>query len=103
MTDISQSDIIAKAKGGGFKASVGATYLELCQHITPPLAGYLNMHYPILGTDLSFEIVVLAETALAWILVKFTPQHFSDSVTATILWTVAQVKRWSNALKGIAS
>lgn len=93
-------DTIAKAKGGAFKASVGAVFFELCQHITPPLAGYLNAKYPILGADLSFEIVVLIESAVSWVAIKTTPQHISDAIVEGILWGRAQLRRWRDALNG---
>lgn len=86
--------------GGGTKIAVGAIYADLCQHLTPPLAGYLNMRYPILGDQLSFELVVAVESLAGAALVKFTPQHFVDSIKSSIIWGRYAVKGIWNALVG---
>lgn len=76
-----------KNQAGLLKATVGGVYLDIVQHVTPPLAGYLNLHYPILGETLSFEVVVLAESLLAGALVRLTPNTLWDGIASVIMWT----------------
>lgn len=78
---------------GLLKATVGGLFLDFIQHVTPPLAGYLNMHYPILGLELSFEMVVLAESLIAGVLVRFTPNSLVDGLASVIFWTRAAFRK----------
>ncbi len=93
MTDISNTS----SKGGVAKASFGAIYMDFCQHITPPLAGYLSLRYPIIGENLSFEIIVFAQATLAAVIIKFTPQHFVQSVTDSIVFVKSAIRQWRDA------
>lgn len=97
---MSDSGPVVKSGGGYAKASLGAVYLDLVQHITPPLAGWLNARYPILGDAVSYEIVVLAESMLSMVLVKFTPTHFFDSVKNGIISFRRGVKVLRDAMFG---
>lgn len=105
MSDSTSSapDFAAKAKAGLFKGGAAAIYMDICQHFTPPLAGYLNMHYPIIGDTLSFEIVTFAQSLLAVAVVRFTPQHFVDWVKDCILYWRGALKTWGDALRGNVS
>lgn len=94
MTDITQA---TSSKGGFVRAGLGGAYLDLVQHLTPPLAGYLNMAYPILGTDLSFELVCAGEAALAALLIKCTPSHFADALIDIIVYIKTTIKRAKQA------
>ena len=97
MTDTSMTK---KAVGIGTVTGLGATYMDLCQHVTPILAGYLNAHFPWLGEPVAFEIVCLLESLIPVVAVKATPQFIADSVKDAILWARITLKSWANALWG---
>lgn len=84
---MTNTDANSSRPGGKAKATFGALYLDLCQHITPPLAGYLLERWPFLGNDLSFEIVVAAQAVIGGLLIKATPTYFVDSIIDAITWT----------------
>ena len=84
MTDVSQ---ISKTGSGFAKASFTALYMDICQHLTPPIAGYMNATFPLLGEPLSFEIVVFVQASIAAAFVKWSPNYFVDSVVNAIMWT----------------
>lgn len=76
-----------QGKRGGFaKASIAGIYMDICQHITPPLAGTLCLKLPILGETLSFEIVVFILAFLGTVMVKLTPTYLVASVCDFIVW-----------------
>lgn len=95
---MSDSGGVVKAGGGGTKFSVAIVYMDISQHITPPLAGKLLILYPILGESVCFEIVVAGLALLGGLLVKLTPQHFVDTVKDGILYWRGAFKTWRAAL-----
>ena len=94
MTDVSQTQ---RTGGGIAKAGLAALYFDICQHMTPPLAGYLNQRFPLLGIDLSFEIVVFAQSTIGGAIIKWTPTHFIDGIISAIRWIKASCKRIRSA------
>lgn len=90
---------LSPKSGGKTKATVAALYFDIAQHVTPPLAGYLNMYLPVLGLDLSYEIVVAGEAAFGAFMVKLTPMYFRESVTDGIIWIKTTLREWTAAAK----
>jgi hypothetical protein len=97
LTDASQTK--TKAGAGLVKVGLGGFYFDFCQHVTPPLAGYLNMLCPWMGVDFAFETVVAGQSIVAMAALKMTPNYIVDSFAEGIMWWRLAWQKLAGAFK----